>query len=69
MPHDSLGADLAFRDEKIELGFHAYRLWSGGSNKQTPGAQILDAGDIILTITTPTDPDPVGRLDARGVPP
>ncbi len=69
MPHERLGPDLAFRDEKIELGFHAYRLCKRGSNEQTSGAQVLDAGDIILTMTTPADPYPVGRLDARGVPP
>jgi hypothetical protein len=69
MPHDRLGPDLAFRDEKIKLGFHAYRLWSGGSNKQTSGAQVPDAGDIILTIATPAHPDPIRHFDARGVAP
>ena len=69
MPHDGLGADLAFLDEKIDFGFRPYRLWNRGSNKQTCGAQVPDAGDIILTITAPTDPDPVGRLDAGGMPP
>ncbi|HLB87085.1 MAG: hypothetical protein DMG35_12385 [Acidobacteria bacterium] len=43
MPHDCLGPDLAFLDEKIELGFHAHRLWNRGSNKQTCGAQVPDA--------------------------
>jgi len=43
MPHDRLGPDLAFLDEKIELGFHAHRPWTWGSDKQTSCAQILDA--------------------------
>src|SRR5260370_31591332 len=69
MPHDHLGPDLAFLDEKIELGFRANRPWTWGSNKQTSGAQIPYAGNFIPTITAPIDPDTVRRLDARGMSP
>lgn len=69
VPHDRLGPDLAFLDKKIELGFRVHRLWNGRSNKQTSGAQVPDSRDIILTVTTPADPDAVRRFDARGVAP
>ncbi len=69
MPHDRLGPDLAFLDEKIEPSFHAHRPWTWGSNKQTPRTQVQDAGNFIPTITTPIDPGTVRRLDARGMPP
>jgi|SRR6267143_2174372 len=70
MPHDRLGADLAFLDEKIEPSFRAHRPWtSWSSKKQTSGAQIQDAGNVIPAITTPIDPDTVRCFDARGLAP
>ena len=69
MPHDRLGPDLAFLDEKIEPSFHVHRPWTWGSNKQTSRTQVKDAGNVIHTITPPIDPDTSGRLDARGMPP
>jgi hypothetical protein len=69
MPHDRLGADLAFLDEKIEPSFRAHRPWTWGSKKQTSRAQVQDAGNVILTIATPIDPDTVRCFDARGLAP
>jgi hypothetical protein len=43
MPHDRLGPDLSFLDEKIDLGFHSHRLSSRGCNEQTSRAQVPDA--------------------------
>src|SRR5437870_13476968 len=44
MAHDGLGADLAFLDQKIEPSLGAHRAWAWGTNKQTSGAQVQDAG-------------------------
>jgi hypothetical protein len=43
MPHDRLGPDLSFLDEKIDLGFHSHRLSGCGCNEQTSRAQVSDA--------------------------
>jgi len=43
MPHDRLGADLAFLDKKIEPGFRAYRPLTWGSKKQTFRALVVSA--------------------------
>ncbi len=69
MPHDRLGADLAFLDEKIEPGFRTHRPWTWRIKKQTSRAQVSDGGNFISTITTPIDPDIFRCLDARGMPP
>ena len=69
MPHGRLGPDLAFLDKKIEPGFRAHRRWTWGSNKQASRAQVQDAGNFILAITTPIDPDTIVRFDARGMSP
>ena len=69
MPHDGLGPDLAFLDEKIEPGFRAYRPWAHGSYEQTSRAQVPDAGDVLDPVTTPIDPNSVWRLDPRGMAP
>jgi hypothetical protein len=69
MPHDGLGPDLAFVDEKIELGFGAHRPRVWRSDKQTSCAQIPDTGDVVPAITTPTDPNTIRRVDARGLAP
>jgi len=69
MPHGRLGPDLAFLDKKIEPGFGANRPWTWGSKKQASRAQVQDAGNFILAITTPIDPDTILRFDARGMSP
>jgi hypothetical protein len=69
MPHDRVGPDLSFLDEKIELGFRSHRAWTCGSYKQTSRAQVPDAGNFIPAITTPADPDVVRRLGASGMAP
>jgi hypothetical protein len=43
MPHDGLGPDLSFLNEKIELGFRSHRTRKLGSNKKTSRAHIQDA--------------------------
>jgi hypothetical protein len=43
MPHDRLGPDLSFLDEKIEPGFHSDKPSTWRSNEQASRAQVPDA--------------------------
>ncbi len=56
VPHNSLGPDLAFLDQKIKLGLLAQRSRNCRVDEQSPHAQIANARNIIHSITAPIDP-------------
>jgi len=43
MPHDGIGPDLSFLNEKIEFDYRSRRTWKPRSKKQTSRAQVPDA--------------------------
>ena len=60
MAHHSLGFDLPFFDEKIDLCLGPYRLRFMSRNKNSPKAQIPDARNITMLDATPIHPNPSG---------
>jgi hypothetical protein len=68
MAHNSLGSDLAFFDEKINLCFGSSRLRLMCLNENSPKTQIPNAGDITTPRATPIHPNPF-RSDSRSLSP
>jgi hypothetical protein len=64
MPYNGFGANLSFRNKKIDLGFRvqASRHWRG--KKQSTNAQIANPGNILDSFTSPADPDIATRINS-----
>ena len=69
MAHNSLGSDLAFFDEKINLCFGSNRLRLRCLNKNSPKTQIPNTGNIATPRATPIHPNPFRNFDARSLSP
>jgi hypothetical protein len=69
MAHNSLGSDLPFFDEKINLCLGPNRLRFMCLNKNSPEAQIPNARNITTPRATPIHPNPLRRSDARSLSP
>jgi hypothetical protein len=69
MAHKSLGSDLPFFYEKINLCLGPNRLRCRCLNKDSPKTQIPNARNITTPSTTPIHPNPLRRFDARNLSP
>jgi hypothetical protein len=67
MAHDSLGSDLPFFYEKINLCLGSNRLRFMCLNKDSPKTQIPSARNITPLRATPIHPNPLRRIDAQGL--
>jgi len=54
---DSVGADLSFGDQEIELGGGADRALCGCLQEQAAETHIANAREVIATVGMPADPD------------
>ena len=61
MAHNSLGSDLAFFDEKINLCFGSNRLRLMCLNKNSPKTQIPNAGNITTPPRNSNTPEPLPK--------
>jgi hypothetical protein len=69
MAHNSLGSDLSFFYEKINLCLGPNRLRFMCLNKDSPKTQIPNARNITTLSATPIHPNPLRRFDAQSLPP
>jgi hypothetical protein len=67
MAHDSLGSDLPFFYEKINLCLGSNRLRFMCLNKDSPKTQIPSARNITPLRATPIHPDPLRCIDAQSL--
>jgi hypothetical protein len=58
MAHDSVGSNVSLLHEKMKTGGRTELLHPRGLNEQPSHAQILDAGQIAISISDSVPPSP-----------
>jgi hypothetical protein len=67
--HNSLGSDLPFFYEKINLCFRPNKLRCTCLNKDSPETQVPDARNIATSCANPIHTNTLRRFDAQSLPP
>src|SRR6266513_3309095 len=69
MPDNSFRPDLSFLNKKVNPDCRVHVTRQFCFDEQTSHTQIPDLRSILTSFAIPVDPDFVGRLDSRVVPP
>ena len=65
VPHFRLNSYISLLDQKMELGFNAYRLRNRRGEEQSTDTQVGNTHNVFGLATAPTGPHTVRYLDSR----
>jgi len=63
MAHDRVGPDLSLLDKEIDLSCCPHGPGRGCLDKQSPDAEVADAGQVVSAVTPPTNRHASRRFD------